>query len=71
MLERVRPEQWSPTHKVEHSGGLNIVEQHADQLVNVFGALLAELDLSEAQMMMVPDLIEKHFAPLEHAGGDH
>lgn len=65
MLERVRPEQWSPAHKVEHSGPPNIVAQHTDRLVEVLGPLLSDLDLTAAQMAMAPDLIEKYFSLME------
>ena len=63
MLEKIRPEQWSTTHRLEHSGSVNLVEQHAEQLLEPLMGILADLGMAEDPR--VPDLIEKHFTPLE------
>lgn len=65
MLERISPEQWSPTHKLEHSGEVNLVEQHAEQLLEPLMAILTELGVADDPR--IPDLIVKHFTPLERS----
>lgn len=63
LLERLRPEDFSPTAKLEHSGAVNIVEQHAEQLIGPLMAVLT--DLGVADDPRVPDLVEKHFSVIE------
>lgn len=65
LLERLRPEDFSLKHQVEHSGQINLAEQHTDQMVFVIGAILAELELTDEQLARVPDLIEKHLKDAE------
>lgn len=63
VLERIRPEDWSLTHKVDHSVDVNLVEQHADQLLGPLIVILEELGVADDPR--VPDLIEQHFSKLE------
>ncbi len=63
VLERIRPEDWSLTHKVDHSVDVNLVEQHADQLLGPLMAILEELGVADEPR--VPDLIEEHFSKVE------
>lgn len=65
MLERIRPDQWSPTHRVAHEVDVNIVEKHAEQLLEPIMGILADLGMADDPR--VPDLIEKHFTPLERS----
>ena len=70
MLERIRPEDWSPTHRLEHSGSVNLVEQHAEQLYGPLSAIFHDLELTDEQWARVPDLIEQHFSALEQSSAD-
>lgn len=71
-LELVLPDEYGQRARLEHTGSVNvsIVQDHADQLVAILGPFLADLNLTDAQMSMVPDLIEEHFTPLEGGASD-
>lgn len=63
LLETVLPDEFGPRAKIEHTGSIDLVAQHADQLI---GPLMAVLDdLGVADDPRIPDLIEEHFTRLE------
>lgn len=63
QLKLINREEFGDHVDINHSGSVNLVEQHAEQFVAPLLALLG--DLGVADDPRVPDLIEKHFTSLE------
>lgn len=63
QLQLVLRDEFGPKATVEHSGEINLVERHAEQLLTPLMAILDELGVVDDPR--VPNLIEKHYASLE------